>query len=93
LSTAPSDTNPIFRGTSGWDKSKWKDLSPSDKIGNITVQTLLYIENYEPNLNNKIPTERKRKTTKYGDPKDLAFASTLKFTLSSRRGKLPGKNH
>lgn len=59
------------RRTSGWDTSKWKDLSPSDKIANITVQTLLYIENYEPNLNNRIPTEKKRKTTKYGDRLNL----------------------
>jgi len=41
----------------------WHDLSPVDKVTDITAQTLLYIENYEPNikLSHELPTERKTK--------------------------------
>jgi hypothetical protein len=52
-----SDNAPII--------SAWTKQSSTQKVANITAQTLLYIENYEPHLNlsNYAPTERKIKRT------------------------------
>jgi hypothetical protein len=52
----------LKRLTEGWSNSAWANLSPRDKVINVIVQTLLYIENYEQdiNLSYHSPTERKR---------------------------------